>query len=151
MLVATGYAKWGMTTGTAAARILADAVLGLQNIWAPLVNPWRVRARQSVPSLVKAQADVGLRMTADWTAPSRPTGELAEGEGVVERHGLTKRGRCVVAGVQHEVSAVCPHLGGILRWNGAEKSWDCPLHGSRFAPDGGRLEGPATHGLTVPD
>jgi Rieske Fe-S protein len=45
------------------------------------------------------------------------------------------------------VSAVCPHLGGIVAWNDAERSWDCPLHGSRFAADGTRLEGPATSDL----
>ena len=52
-------------------------------------------------------------------------------------------------GKVHRVSAVCPHLGGILRWNDAERSWDCPLHGSRFTAAGGRLEGPATCGLRV--
>jgi Rieske Fe-S protein len=42
---------------------------------------------------------------------------------------------------------VCPHLGGVVRWNDQEQSWDCPVHGSRFAPDGTLLEGPATEGL----
>ena len=54
---------------------------------------------------------------------------------------------CLVDGVRHEVSAVCPHLHGIVAWNDAENSWDCPLHGSRFAPDGSVLEGPTTQPL----
>ena len=39
---------------------------------------------------------------------------------------------------------ICSHLGGVLRRNDAEGTWDCPLHGSRFADDGSVLEGPAT-------
>ena len=46
--------------------------------------------------------------------------------------------------MEHELGAVCPHLGGIVAWNDAAQSWDCPLHGSRFAPDGSILEGPVT-------
>ncbi|WP_425358315.1 Rieske 2Fe-2S domain-containing protein [Aeromicrobium marinum] len=56
-----------------------------------------------------------------------------------------------VDGRTRSVSGVCPHLGGILRWNDAERSWDCPLHGSRFAPDGELLEGPATSPLVPVD
>ncbi|HEY5857921.1 MAG TPA: Rieske 2Fe-2S domain-containing protein [Aldersonia sp.] len=52
-------------------------------------------------------------------------------------------------GATTTVSAICPHLGGVLRWNDAERSWDCPLHGSRFGHDGELLEGPATRPLRV--
>jgi Rieske Fe-S protein len=54
----------------------------------------------------------------------------------------------VVDGAERSVSPVCPHLGGLVSWNDADQSWDCPLHGSRFAPDGALLEGPATRGLS---
>ena len=49
------------------------------------------------------------------------------------------------------VSAICTHMGGVLRFNDLEKSWDCPLHGSRFAADGSVLEGPATQNLKPRD
>ena len=77
-----------------------------------------------------------------------PAPALAEGEGVVRYdHAGPPTAQSVVGGVERRVSAVCPHLGGILRWNDAETSWDCPLHGSRFGPDGQVLEGPATCAL----
>ena len=52
-----------------------------------------------------------------------------------------------VDGVTRASSGFCPHLGGVLRWNDEERSWDCPLHGSRFTAEGELLEGPATRGL----
>ena len=64
------------------------------------------------------------------------------------RRGISE-GRSVVDGVERRVSPVCPHLGGIVNWNDADESWECPLHGSRFAPDGKLLEGPATRDLTA--
>ena len=50
-------------------------------------------------------------------------------------------------GKVHAVSARCTHLGCILAWNDAERSWDCPCHASRFAADGSVLQGPAVHPL----
>ncbi|WP_427135948.1 hypothetical protein [Pseudarthrobacter sp. S9] len=44
---------------------------------------------------------------------------------------------------------MCTRLGGILHWNDAERSWDCPLHGSRFTADDKLLEGPASRDLRV--
>lgn len=65
----------------------------------------------------------------------------------VTRDGVEPVAISQVDGEICRVSGVCTHLGGIVRWNSAERSWDCPLHGSRFAADGTRLEGPALRDL----
>ena len=80
----------------------------------------------------------------------RDAHELAKGEGAIIRRGATKHAlyRDSKGGL-HEMSALCPHLGCAVRWNGTEKTWDCPCHGSRFACEDGRvLNGPANRGLT---
>lgn len=85
--------------------------------------------------------------------PNAPTGEdvPGEGDGRMLRRGLHPVAVSTVEGQTCRVSGVCTHLGGILSWNDAEKSWDCPLHGSRFAFNGKLLEGPATEDLRMLD
>jgi glycine/D-amino acid oxidase-like deaminating enzyme/nitrite reductase/ring-hydroxylating ferredoxin subunit len=151
VLVATGFAKWGMTGGTAAGLALADHLVGRNNPWAATWAADRVPRLNSVPSLAAFNGQVARYLATGWASPDLPTSRpLAEGEGRVETTARGKVGRCRVGGVEHEVGAVCPHLGGILEWNDAAASWDCPLHGSRFAPGGEVLEGPVTEGLGAP-
>lgn len=125
--VATGYDKWGMTNAVAAALTLsADILRGVPSDWATTLRGGLPTPRD-ITSGVATNAAVGAGLVAGWA------GELtarAKGE----------RRDC-------PVSRVCTHLGGILEWNDAESSWDCPLHGSRFDADGRVLEGPATRDL----
>lgn len=74
-----------------------------------------------------------------------PTGEAR----VVEHEGQKVAVYREPSGALHAVSAVCTHIGCLVDWNGAERSWDCPCHGSRFAPDGEIIEGPATAPLAA--
>lgn len=74
--------------------------------------------------------------------------DLAPGETAVKDKSITPTAAfCDDAGVLHKVSAVCTHLGCTVTWNRAERSWDCPCHGSRFDPDGRVLQGPAVKDL----
>jgi glycine/D-amino acid oxidase-like deaminating enzyme/nitrite reductase/ring-hydroxylating ferredoxin subunit len=147
--VATGWAKWGLTGGTFAARILADAVLGREHEWASRFTPSRVSPR-STPEVAKLGSKfVGL-MALDRVTPAEvsTSAEIPVGEARVVRDGLGKSGGYRDhEGVLHGVSLRCTHLGCLLRFNGAERSWDCPCHGSRFDVDGAVLEGPAVHPL----
>ena len=58
------------------------------------------------------------------------------------REGFRLVATSTVEGATRRVSAHCPHVGALVQWNAQERSWDCSAHGSRFAPDGSRLEGP---------
>jgi glycine/D-amino acid oxidase-like deaminating enzyme/nitrite reductase/ring-hydroxylating ferredoxin subunit len=145
---ASGFQKWGFTNGPASALALVAAVTGEPE------PSWRTSLRQRVPGLrdlghaAVAQQKVGYHMTRGWAqALVDGQGDPAPGEGVVRREGAKVVATSNIDGRLCSVSGVCPHLGGILTWNPAEKSWDCPLHGSRFSPEGEVLEGFATRGL----
>lgn len=142
--VATGFSLWGMTNSTLSAMILSDRILGRDNPWASLYESTRPTPFVSQASL-KNNVDVGVRWLGDrlkglFDSPDK----VSRGEGRLVTTGVDK----IAAyrdeqGTLHQVSAVCPHLGCIVDWNAAEKSWDCPCHGSRFDPDGKILHGPA--------
>lgn len=149
LLMAGGYSKWGFTNAVAAAIALRDGVTGEATEWGDAMRSWSRAELRGVGRMALDNAQVGFEMTRGWLAPvTHLGGSPEEGEGIVRADRLgppTAISR--VEGHERRVSAVCTHLGGIVRWNDAEHSWDCPLHGSRFAPDGTVLEGPATCGL----
>jgi glycine/D-amino acid oxidase-like deaminating enzyme/nitrite reductase/ring-hydroxylating ferredoxin subunit len=150
IFMATGFAKWGITNGTAAATMLSDRLLGRDNPWAPLFDPNRFTPRASATSFVKENADAGLHFVGDRLRKlgSRSIHDLERGEGdIVEHEGKKVAGYRDEDGHLVAVSTRCTHLGCQVNWNRAEKSWDCPCHGSRFAPDGAVLHGPAVHRL----
>ena len=145
---ATGYNKWGMTNAVAASLALSAEILGGENPWARELYKPRV-APLDAASTLKDNAEVGLEMLTGWASGLVKSADTAppEGQGVVARENGKPVGICTVDGVASRVSAVCPHLKGVLNWNDAEQSWDCPLHGSRFSARGQLLEGPAVKDL----
>lgn len=147
VLTATGFDKWGMTNGTAAGLALAGQIVGQPEPWAERFAAHRVTVRASAGAVASANADVAAHLVAGWLRPDGDRGAPDEGEGRIERRGLSKVARSRVGGQERAVCATCTHLGGIVSWNDAEQTWDCPLHGSRFGPDGTVLEGPATRPL----
>jgi glycine/D-amino acid oxidase-like deaminating enzyme/nitrite reductase/ring-hydroxylating ferredoxin subunit len=147
VFLATGYGKWGLTNGVAAALSVTKEIHGHRASWQTTMSR-RITRPSGALEAIRLNAAVGLHLVGDLArAELSPLREPAEGEGVVGRRGVLPVGESRVDGRRCAVVALCSHLGGTLSWNDAEKSWDCPLHGSRFTPDGRVLEGPATHPL----
>ncbi|MBC7788789.1 MAG: FAD-dependent oxidoreductase [Anaerolineae bacterium] len=142
--LATGDSGQGMTHGTFAGMLLSDLILGIQNPFETLYDPKRVSPRAAI-ELAKENLNVAAQFR-DYLTPGEisSSDELAPGSGALMRRGLKK-----IAvyrdekGKVHERSAVCTHLGCIVDWNTAERTWDCPCHGSRFDPFGKVINGPA--------
>jgi glycine/D-amino acid oxidase-like deaminating enzyme/nitrite reductase/ring-hydroxylating ferredoxin subunit len=150
VFVATGFNKWGMTSGTVAAEILSDAVLGRENPWASLYDSKRLDLRASAPKLVKENVQAGLLFFKQRLArgEKRSPDELASGEGALLNVGGLKRAVYKDdAGEVHVLSPVCRHLWCYVEWNEAERTWDCPCHGSRYTGDGRVIEGPSVQDL----
>ena len=149
--VATGFNLWGMTGGTAAGLLVADLIEGQADPQrADLFNPSRVDLDQ-LPGVLKDNAVVARHLVGDTVGAAARQGQLDDleaGQARVARVGA----RLVAAhrddsGVLHTLDARCTHLGCTVHFNDAERSWDCPCHGSRFAPDGSVLRGPAVKPL----
>ena len=150
IFVATGFDKWGMTNGVAAALALSSRILGGRMDWAEAFASWSPHELSGIPKAMQNNLEVGLYLARGWITPVTRWGDRTPGDGgVVSGPPWQLEGRSIVNGVERRVSPVCPHLGGIVNWNDADESWECPLHGSRFAPDGKLLEGPATRDLTA--
>jgi glycine/D-amino acid oxidase-like deaminating enzyme/nitrite reductase/ring-hydroxylating ferredoxin subunit len=149
LYVATGWAKWGLTGGTFAARILSDLMDGRQDEWHGRFSPSRVSLR-STPAIAKLGASFQAHMVVDRITPAEVdvAAAVPVGEARVLRQGRAKLGVYRDGdGTAHAVSLRCTHLGCLNRFNAAETSWDCPCHGSRFGVDGEVLEGPAVRPL----
>jgi glycine/D-amino acid oxidase-like deaminating enzyme/nitrite reductase/ring-hydroxylating ferredoxin subunit len=127
--IATGFRKWGMTTGTAAAMILTDTILGRDNPWIEVYDPSRSEPVEPFPIQEEAS-------------------RLAPGEGAIIQRGKEK----VAAyrdpqGVLYALNPSCRHMGCTVSWNDAEKTWDCPCHGSRYNARGEVILSPTAYGL----
>jgi glycine/D-amino acid oxidase-like deaminating enzyme/nitrite reductase/ring-hydroxylating ferredoxin subunit len=147
--VTTGYMKWGLATATFGAMLLADLIAGRDNPWAATFSPNRL-SLTSTHELAK----LGARFTGDFIVDrlrppqTRTASNIPAGQARILPDGPGKKGVYRDPdGNLYAVSVRCTHLGCLLRFNSAEHSWDCPCHGSRFAPDGTVLEGPAVKAL----
>lgn len=153
VLVATGYRKWGMTNGTAAAHILADTVLERENPYKELYTPARFQADPSIKKFAQFNTDVAknlIKGKLDNTKDNIKSLDLDEATITRingERTGVYKDKNAKL----HLVDTTCTHLRCEVEWNSGERTWDCPCHGSRFSYTGEVIEGPAKRPLKKRD
>jgi glycine/D-amino acid oxidase-like deaminating enzyme/nitrite reductase/ring-hydroxylating ferredoxin subunit len=148
--VATGFAGNGMTFGTLAAMMAVDAMLRRKNPWQELFDVHRRKLIGGTWRYLQENKDYPYYMVRDRVAAAE--GDSLEALGRGEGKILSLGGKKVAAfrdsaGKLSLCSPVCTHLKCIVGWNDAEKTWDCPCHGSRFRPDGEVISGPAEEPL----
>jgi Rieske Fe-S protein len=143
---ATGFGGNGMTFGTLSAMMIADAILGRKNPWSDLFDPSRAAIRHGLWDYIKENADYPYYMMRGRFAgsESRSLRSLRPGHGkVIQENGTRVAVYRCPDGSLTKRSATCTHMGCTVAWNAAERSWDCPCHGSRFTPEGSVISGPA--------
>ena len=149
--VATGFRKWGMTTSMLAAMIISDQIADRPNDHAATFDSTRL-----LPAVSRELVSNSVHVAAHWIGDRvkgagsslGSTRDLAIGEGRIEnRRGVTVAVARADDGTVHTLKAACTHLGCIVGFNDAERTWDCPCHGSRFTIDGQVLDGPAVKPL----
>lgn len=143
--IATGFSGNGMTFGTLAAMMFGDALASRRNPWQELFDVNR-KVLSGTWDYLKENKDFPYYFVKDRLAKARAqsTGSIKPGEGqVVEIDGNRVAAYRDDEGKLTKKSAVCTHLGCLVHWNEAEKTWDCPCHGSRFKPTGEVIGGPA--------
>ncbi|MBD1371906.1 FAD-dependent oxidoreductase [Hazenella sp. IB182357] len=145
ILIATGYRKWGMSNGTAAALLLRDIVMGKKSVHQDLFAPSRFYAHPSLKSFLLENANVvGHLIKGKLELPKKKSEDLARDEGAfIFIDGHRKGAYRDEKGKLHLIDTTCTHIGCEVEWNRAERTWDCPCHGSRFSYTGEVLEGPA--------
>ncbi|HEX8250148.1 MAG TPA: FAD-dependent oxidoreductase [Pyrinomonadaceae bacterium] len=144
----TGDSGMGMTHGTIGGMLVSDLILGRENPWTEVYEPSRLATMsisEAIPEIIDSTAPY-----VDWVTGGDVSSveEIKPGEGAIISHGTTK----IAAyrdenGKLYERSAVCAHLGCLVRFNSLEKTWDCPCHGSRYGIDGHPINTPAFTGL----
>jgi glycine/D-amino acid oxidase-like deaminating enzyme/nitrite reductase/ring-hydroxylating ferredoxin subunit len=148
VFVATGDSGQGMTHGALAGILLKDLIVNGTSPWQAVYEPSR-KTPAGLFNYVSENA-TAIKNFAEYVMPGNlaSVDALRPGQGGIIRDGMSKVAACRdLEGRLHVHSAACTHLGCVVHWNSTEQCWDCPCHGSQFAPDGAVLNGPAISAL----
>jgi glycine/D-amino acid oxidase-like deaminating enzyme/nitrite reductase/ring-hydroxylating ferredoxin subunit len=148
--IATGFNGNGMMFGTLSAKIISDQILGIENEYAELYSPSRLKPIAGFTDFVRENADVAWHFIADRFSMEAldAVSDLKTGEGkVAELQGTKLALYKDKDGKITALSPVCTHAGCIVDFNAAEQSWDCPCHGGRFDLSGKVVSGPPQKNL----
>lgn len=145
LYIITGDSGNGLTHGTIGALLINDLIDGKASPWQELYNPHR-KTLKAAKAFIAENVNT-LFQYRDWLTKGQSE-VLANNSGAIVRRGLKKCAQYKdEKGTIHELSAICPHLGAIIRWNPEEHCWECPAHGSRFDALGRVVQGPANKDL----
>ncbi len=148
VFVATGFNKWGMSNSFIAGQMLADLIVKGFSPYEEVYSPSRSILQNGVKSFMMHTAEIATEFITDIVkTPSKKVSELSKGESGIVADSGKKVCACKDDSGLHEFSHRCTHMGCPLKWNEAEKTWDCPCHGSRFDTDGKVVSGPAGKNL----
>jgi len=140
--IITGDSGNGLTHGILGAMIVSDQICKKHSPWEKLYDPHRITLK-AAPEFLSENVNTALQYK-DWFMPGQEEQNPQPGSGIIVQRGVKK---CALykdtEGKVHEMSAVCPHLGALVRWNESEHCWECPAHGSRFDAFGKVIQGPA--------
>lgn len=148
--VATGFSAWGITQGAMAGEILAAALQGREHPASSLYDATRLKPLAGGARFMKNNMEAGGHLVGDRLLKRKDVAlnDIEAGQGgVVSGSGGQLAVRRDHSGATTALSAVCTHMGCVVDWNPADRTWDCPCHGSRFDEDGAVLAGPATSPL----
>ncbi|HEX8270327.1 MAG TPA: FAD-dependent oxidoreductase [Flavobacterium sp.] len=145
VFIATGFSTDGLTYGTLSAMIIRDMMLNRENDYTRVFDATRHNPMKAAAKFIKENALNATHLLNDYVFFKDPKlSEIPRDQGkVVEVEGKKLAVYHTAEGEMKACSAICTHMGCVVHWNGAEKTWDCPCHASRFDVEGGVIEGPA--------
>lgn len=151
VFVATGFGQWGMTTSVVSAMVLSEMVQGRASPWARVYNPSRFNADTSAAkNLISENISNVKTLFGEHLTESPDVSQLRPGEGkLVQMKGKRAAGYEDEQGRRYLLSPNCVHMQCLVHWNNAEKTWDCPCHGSRYSHTGEVIHAPASRNLPV--
>jgi len=154
LYIATGFGKWGMTNSMASGMLLRDLIVKGDSPWKDVYSPSRETKAASAINFVTENFNVAKKLIGGKleSLAKEEDIDLPNGEGkVVELYGKRAGAYRNDEGILYIVNTTCTHMGCELNWNSAERTWDCPCHGSRFSHEGKIIEGPAVNELNMDD
>ncbi len=149
LYAATGFGQWGMTSGTLSGMLITDLIMGRRNPWSDVFSPARIKAT-GTGSFLAQQFDVAkdFVMGRFGSKPKRNADSLSVDEGaIIDMNGENVAAYKDEMGKTFKLDPTCKHMGCPVNWNNAERSWDCPCHGSRYHYNGKVIHGPAVEDL----
>ncbi|KAF2098808.1 DAO-domain-containing protein [Rhizodiscina lignyota] len=152
--IVTGDSGNGLTHGVLAGKLISDEIEGVGNPWSKPYSPSRLLSiAKSLPTMLGHDIQINMQYKRFLESDLKDIEDLVPGSGGV----LNPTAKSPIAvykdddGKVEEFSALCPHLKGVVCWNSVERSFDCPVHGSRFSKDGICIQGPAKANLSPVD